>query len=99
MMEILRFAVPAPSSWHMFMTGEVFGAQKALQLGVVHEIVAPEKLLERAIEKATYSKLSMTTYPSIKAMLQRPTIELFAKHSEFTKSQMEKDYGIVKAKL
>jgi hypothetical protein len=44
MLEIFRFAVPSQSSWHMFMTGEVFGAKKALELGVVKEIVTPEQV-------------------------------------------------------
>ncbi len=46
--------MPALIGWHnamrIMLTGEVIDAQRALQLGLVSEVVVPEHLLERAIE-------------------------------------------------
>ena len=64
----------------------------------LHCLVATSQLLERAIAVATYTELSMTTYPSIKAQMQRPALEVIAQNDGFTRQQMENDYG-VKAKL
>src|SRR5689334_5182896 len=36
----------------LLLTGRIFGAEEAHELGLVNEIVAPEKLMERALELA-----------------------------------------------
>ena len=99
MLEIVRHAVPAQTSWSMFLTGKVFDAAEALKMGVIDEIVAGDQLLERAVAKVTYSKQSIKAYPSIKRMMQRPAAEVMAQNKSATRLMLERDYGVGKAKL
>lgn len=53
------------------------------------------QLLERAIELATYSDLSLKAYPSIKRRLQRPTLEALGTLVSSPKNIMSLKAGVI----
>eukprot|EP00455_Lapot_gusevi_P041261 TRINITY_DN4764_c0_g2_i1.p2 TRINITY_DN4764_c0_g2~~TRINITY_DN4764_c0_g2_i1.p2 ORF type:complete len:271 (-),score=121.13 TRINITY_DN4764_c0_g2_i1:82-813(-) len=98
MLQIVKSAVSSRASWNIFLTGRVFDAKEAQKLGVVDEIVSAEKLLERAVEVATYQSQSMAAYGSIKGLLQRHVLETMKANKGFTRNALETQYKI-KSKL
>jgi enoyl-CoA hydratase len=54
----------------IMLTGEIIPAQRALELGLVSEVVAPERLVDRAVEKAAqYAKLHPDTTRAVKKLV------------------------------
>lgn len=49
---LLQRVVGFPRAAELMLTGEIIDAEKALAIGLVHELVAPEQLLERAFARA-----------------------------------------------
>ncbi len=74
--EIARHAIPSLHHVEVFYSGKSFEAQEALNLGLVHEIAPPEKLLEAALVRLR----SFTDHPgeacgTLKTMLRAPALE------------------------
>ena len=64
----------------LLLTGRLFGAEEAHRLGLVNEIVAPEKLMARALELAVQlMENSPTSLRTTKALL-----------SSYTKEQLDR---------
>jgi enoyl-CoA hydratase len=73
--ETLRCQVPAGSLFPLMAEGGLFSAEDALRLGLVHEVVAPAKLLERALERATaLATLPKLAFAHVKASLRRQAL-------------------------
>src|SRR6185503_17799493 len=67
----------------LLLTGRIFGAEEALKLGLVNEIVAPEQLMSRALELAAQlMENSPTSLRTTKALL-----------SSYTKEQLDRQVG------
>lgn len=73
--ETLRCQVPAASLGPIALEGRLHLPREALQLGLVHEVVAPEALEARAIAKAReLAALPASAFRQVKAALRRPAI-------------------------
>ncbi len=48
----LLHSVSRPAAMHLLLTGEIIGAHKALEMGMVSEVLAPDALMPRALEIA-----------------------------------------------
>ena len=67
----------------LLLTGRIFGAEEAHRLGLVNEIVAPEKLMPRALELARQlMENSPTSLRRTKSLLSRYTKEQFDRQVE-----------------
>ena len=67
----------------LLLTGRLFGAEEAHRLGLVNEIVAPEKLMPRALELARQlMENSPTSLRTTKSLL-----------SSYTKEQLDRQVG------
>ena len=83
-LEVLRFAVPPQHLQKLAYTGRTYGAAEALEWGLVDEVVAPDRLLERALEAAgQLAAIPGASFELTKAQLRRPTLErIDALHDE-----------------
>jgi enoyl-CoA hydratase len=76
-LETLRVQVPAASLIPIALQGRLFSAVEAEVLGLVHEAIGPELLLERAREKAReLGSVPKAAYAEVKAALRGPVVEL-----------------------
>ncbi len=74
--ETLRIQVPATSLLPIAQEGKLFAPRDALGLGLVHEVVAADALLPRALERAReLAQIPAASYAHIKAALRRPAID------------------------
>jgi enoyl-CoA hydratase/carnithine racemase len=81
--EPLRLRVSPTAFTTIALEGALFGPERAKELGVVDEIVAPGELLPRAIARASeLGKAPRAAYAQIKASLARPAIEAIDRHDE-----------------
>jgi len=72
-LETLRAQVPASSLAPIALEGRLFAPREALQLGLVHEVVAETDLLARALERAqALAALPPAGVRQIKSALRRP---------------------------
>jgi enoyl-CoA hydratase len=75
-LETLRFQVPAQSLRPIALEGRLFAPDEAREVGLVHEVVAPEKLIDRALEKAReLGALPGSGFRLVKESLRRPTVQ------------------------
>jgi enoyl-CoA hydratase len=75
-LEIIRYAVGTSVASRASLFGEKFDAQAALKLGIVHEVVSPAALIDRAITKASsIAPESFDAYQFSKSALQAATLE------------------------
>jgi enoyl-CoA hydratase len=73
--ETLRHMMPGSSLFPVAQRGELFGAERALALGLVDEIASFEQIEGCAIAKATeLAALGPAAYAQIKSALQRPML-------------------------
>jgi enoyl-CoA hydratase len=74
--EPLRCQVPASALRPIALEGRVFSADEALALGLVHEVVASEDLLTRALARAEeLGKIPPLAFAHTKAQIRRPVAE------------------------
>lgn len=77
--ETLRCQVAPKSLFAVAAEGGLFLPEEALGLGLVHEVVAPEQLLARALERATaLAALPALAFAQVKASLRRPALAAIA---------------------
>jgi len=75
--ESLRLQVPAPALLPIALEGKLFAPDEARALGLVHEVVAPEQLETRALERAReLATLPASGFSEIKHSVRRPAIEI-----------------------
>ncbi|MGZ3699025.1 MAG: enoyl-CoA hydratase/isomerase family protein, partial [Bdellovibrionota bacterium] len=74
-LEIIRYATGTPLTSRAALFGEQFDNEAALELGITHEMVVPEDLIKRAVEKASSIQPNcFNAYAYSKAALQAPTL-------------------------
>lgn len=81
-LEIARARVPVTSHTRVMLEGRLFEPSAALAVGLVDEVVAPERFEARALERATALATEPIAYAQIKRALLRPTLEAIARHDE-----------------
>src|SRR4051812_6239137 len=75
-MESLRCQVPPASLLPIALEGRLFSPAEALQLELVHEVLPPDGLVERALDKATaLAALPSIAFQAVKHALRRPVTE------------------------
>jgi enoyl-CoA hydratase len=81
--ETVRCQVPAPSLFPLMAEGGLFSAEESQALGLVHEVVGPETLLERSLERATaLATLPSLAFAHVKASLRSPALGAIAASAE-----------------
>lgn len=74
-LEILRWAC-GDRTEEVVLTGKLYGSDEAMSVGLAHEIVPPEGLLERALAVAgDLGAVAPEAFRLAKAQLRRPAIE------------------------
>lgn len=74
--ETLRAQVPSSSLGPIALEGRLLAPRDALALGLVHEVVAPDALQERALARAReLAALPPAAFAMIKASIRRPVTE------------------------
>jgi enoyl-CoA hydratase len=77
-LEILRWACGARTE-EVVLTGTLYGAEEALSIGLAHEIVAADELLDRSLAVATVlGEVAPGAFRLAKAQLRRPTVDRIA---------------------
>jgi enoyl-CoA hydratase len=74
-LEILRWAC-GDRTEEVVLTGRLYESDDALSVGLAHEIVAPDDLLDRALAVATdFAAVAPRAFRLAKAQLRRPAVE------------------------
>jgi len=82
-LETLRGQVPPASLVPIALEARVCGVDEALQLGLVDEVVPPESLLPRAIERArALAAGGAAAFAQVKLGLRRPALEIIERRRE-----------------
>jgi enoyl-CoA hydratase len=83
-LESLRLFLPASSLVEVALQGGLFEPHDALALGLIDEVVEPDKLLARARERArALTKVPRAAHSHVKLGLRRPAIEAIERtHAE-----------------
>ncbi len=77
-LEILRWAC-GDRTEEVVLTGRLYESDDALSVGLAHEIVAPDDLLDRAVAVATdLAAVAPAAFRLAKAQLRRPAVERIA---------------------
>lgn len=82
-LEPLRLVIPPASFVHIALEGGLFAPADALRLGLVDEVVAPDRLLPRAIERAReLAAIPAAAYAQVKLGWRGPALELVARDGD-----------------
>jgi enoyl-CoA hydratase len=77
-LEILRWAC-GPRTEEVVLTGRLYESDEALSIGLAHEVVASDGLLDRALAVATaLGEVAPAAFRLAKAQLRRPTLDRIA---------------------
>ncbi len=80
-LEILRWAC-GDRTEEVVLTGTLYGSEQAVAVGLAHEVVAPDELLERALAVAgELAAIAPDAFRLAKAQLRRPVVERIAADS------------------
>ncbi len=80
---ILRYVCGGRNAETVAFTGEMFSLEKALSLGLIDAVVAPEEVLSKAIEKARQMGAeSQPAFGQIKKLLRGPIVEDYIKREK-----------------
>ena len=75
-LETLRAQVPPQSLLPVALEGRLFAPEEALTLGLLHELVAPERLEQRAAERALeLGSLPPQAFAAIKRAIRAPVVQ------------------------
>jgi enoyl-CoA hydratase len=75
-LEIVRAALPAPVAQEAIATGRTYAAAEALARGFADELVAPERLLDRACEvAAALGAMPPAAFALTKRQLRQPALD------------------------
>lgn len=81
-LEIARFATPPQYFQTLVMTGRTYNPEQSLAMGLVDELVEPDKLLDRAIEVANeLGAFLPEAYRVTKVQVRRPMLEAARRES------------------
>ena len=82
-METLRAQLPPASLVPIALEARLCGVEEALKLGLIDEVVSPDSLLPRAIERArTLAAGGAAAFAQVKLGLRRPALELIERRRE-----------------
>ncbi|MFN2589889.1 MAG: enoyl-CoA hydratase/isomerase family protein [Actinomycetota bacterium] len=82
-LEIMRFAVPGATLQELVMLGRTYSPDRALEKGLIDEVVETERLTERAVEIAgRLSRVPGSTFEITKRALRAPTEARVAARAE-----------------
>ena len=82
-LEILRDRLPPQHLQRLVLTGETFGVETALALGLCDELVEAEQLEARALDAArALAAVPPTSYSATKRLLRRPVCERLRQDGE-----------------
>jgi enoyl-CoA hydratase len=80
-MEILRHAI-GPAAGHLVLTAALLDASQAQSIGLVHDVTAPDILLDSAIDRAQQmARIPAEVFAFSKRQLQRPARDRIAARS------------------
>jgi enoyl-CoA hydratase len=89
-LEILRFSMPKQHIEELVYTGRTILPDEALEKGLVDEVVAPDKLLDRAMEMATqFAKIPTNAFRSTKHQLRAPITERVRRFAQADEKSLE----------
>ena len=75
-LEVVRHNVPAGHFQEAVLTGRAYRPDDALRLGLIDEIVEPDRVLERALEVAReLAEVPRRTYALTKGMVRAPSVD------------------------
>jgi enoyl-CoA hydratase len=81
-LEVARHTTPPEHFATMILTGRTWNPAEALARGLVDELVAPERLLDRAVEVAgEMAAVPQATFAATKLAVRRPMIEAAERQS------------------
>jgi enoyl-CoA hydratase/carnithine racemase len=73
---MLKHLVGGPNAEKILYTGKMYGAEEAWHLGLVDEMVSPDELMTRAVEKARrLASQDARAFASIKRLVRAPIAE------------------------
>jgi enoyl-CoA hydratase len=79
-MEILRYAI-GPAAGHLVLTAGLLDPSQATAIGLVHEVIGPDRLLEAAVDRARQmARVPAEVFEFSKRQLQRPARAGLAGH-------------------
>lgn len=74
--ELLRYWVGSRTAQEILLTGDMYNAEEAKQLGLVDEVATPDNLLERAGAVAKrFGKANPASLAHMKQMLRQPVLD------------------------
>jgi enoyl-CoA hydratase len=92
--EIIRHALGTSNATVATLFGEVYGVPDALRIGFVHEAVAPDRLLDAAIDRARAVPAdAMTAYAFTKRALQAPALANIERLADPLDNQVAKGFS------
>ncbi len=87
--EIVRSVVPARYLSRLVYLGALYAPSEASEIGLVDEVVPPERLLERACETAErLAAIPADTFRVTKDQLRRPILERAARVAKWSDAEM-----------
>lgn len=82
-LEILRFAASSSRLQKLVYLGDTYPAKRALELGLIDEVVAAGKLLDRAYQVAErLAAIPADAFRITKRQLRQPVLDTLAEHGE-----------------
>lgn len=82
-LEIVRFAVPPTEAQWLLYGGETLSSETARAIGFIDEVVAPDKLMSRALAAAGHlAAVPAGNFRLVKEMLRAPALERIRRHRE-----------------
>ena len=80
-LEMVRTVVGTRRARELVYSGRLFSAEEGLRMGFTDELVAPEELLDRAVEVARrWGAAPASSFAATKRQLQAPTLERVERH-------------------
>ena len=83
--EILKYWVGGRMAQKILFSADMYSAQQALEMGIIDEIVEPDKLSERTAELADhFGKKNPAAYAHMKKMLRGPVVDVISSREQKT---------------
>jgi len=91
MTQLLQQAVGQRMAKQMSFTGEFVSAEKALSIGLVNEVVAPDRLIPRAFEVAAQiCAVNQSMLPVIKNLIEQRNARCLDEACEYERKEFRK---------
>src|SRR5947209_8087019 len=99
-LETLKLQVSAPALRTIALEGRLFESDAALRIGLVDEVVAPDRLIPRALEKAReMGALPASSFARIKHSLRAPVAEAARRGAEADKKAWASGFASPEAQV